>query len=79
MTDELWARLMAESIPDGTFGGPRPDAPRAPRPVSPQQAAHNRAELEAALDETDAKTARSTRRRHLRAVPATDQPDLGAA
>ncbi|MDJ0342218.1 hypothetical protein QMK19_03330 [Streptomyces sp. H10-C2] len=60
-------RLLAESIPDGTFGGARTPAarPSAPRRATTalEAAAHYRA-LEAALDER----ARPARR-HLHAVP----------
>jgi len=65
-------RLLAEAIPDGTFGGPR-HTPTAPDPplvretprADPNAAAHF-AELAAAIDK------RTGRRkpRHLRALPA---------
>lgn len=56
-------RLLAEAIPDGTFGGtrtPRPAAQPTRREPDPQAAAHVR-DLLAALDQRP-------RRRHLRAV-----------
>lgn len=58
-------RLLAEGIPDGTFGGPRTDRPPDPppprRPVTAEEAAAHVADLIAALDEQPT--------RHLRAVP----------
>lgn len=62
-------RLLAEGIPDGTFGGPRPT--RAPptaqskRPDPDPDAARHVAELLEALDQHDD----DARRRHLRAIP----------
>lgn len=61
-------RLLAEGIPDGTFGGARPLRPdpptataRARHRIDAIEQAMNRARLEAALNEQPA--------RHLRAVP----------
>lgn len=61
MTPDQEQRLLAEAIPDGTFGGPRltpgaPPAPRVrrpPRPVTPAEAAQHQADLLAALDGFD--------------------------
>ncbi|MDV6290296.1 hypothetical protein R2F25_30265 [Streptomyces sp. UP1A-1] len=58
---------LAEDVPDGTFGGPRPE-PRAlrPEPWSEEEQARHRAELGAALrgwrDESE--PARRDRERH---------------
>lgn len=61
-------RLLAEEIPTGTFGGPKPHTPPAtthgPRTTTPVEAAEHVAALEAALT--------SQRARHLRAVPTTE-------
>lgn len=53
--EALLARLTAEEIPDGTFGGPRPAQtdPWPSTPTSPAQAAANYAALAAALAESD--------------------------
>jgi hypothetical protein len=72
--------LLAEAIPDGTFGGPRdtPPAPRrAPPPISPARAAAHLAELTAAVHprrRTTTTPAPAPHPRHLHAVPATDPP-----
>ena len=66
-------RLLAEAIPDGTFGGARTTQAAEPRTVRREiapdpMAAHHRAVLEAALDEREGRgTGRPDRR--LRAVP----------
>lgn len=65
-------RLLAEELPDGTFGGARSLEPAAhptrrdPKTPDPQAAQHRR-DLLAALDQ------RPARRRHLRVVADTDQ------
>ncbi|MEC4016033.1 hypothetical protein [Streptomyces sp. H27-D2] len=69
-------RLMAESVPDGTFGGSRP-VQRPPRAATAElrgpdpRAAEHVAVLEAALNRREG---RGTGRpeRHLRAVPPTE-------
>ncbi|WP_181785367.1 hypothetical protein [Streptomyces phytophilus] len=64
-----YERLLAEELPTGQFGGPRPDThPQGelPRTTSPIEAATHRAELEQAL----------TPRRHL--TPVADAPDQAA-
>lgn len=77
MTPERLARLLAEDIPDGLFGGPRHQAPASPGdrtglpPVTPEQAAEHRAVLAAALD---GHTVGLPMRRHLRIVPAVSAP-----
>ena len=53
-------RLLAEELPTGTFGGPRPTQPR--RETTALEAATNRARLETALNQ------RATGR-HLTPVP----------
>lgn len=62
-----YERLLAESIPTGTFGHAQPPSaqPRTRRPWTPEEQAQHRADLEAALD------AHETRgpRRHLTPVP----------
>jgi hypothetical protein len=64
-------RRLAETWPDGTFGGarePRTEPAPAPRrPTTALEAAEHRRALEAALDEIEGNAA--ARRRHLRAVP----------
>lgn len=73
VTPERLARLLAEDIPDGLFGGPRDQVPapgteRSTRPpVTPEQAAEHRAALAAALD---GHAVGKPMRRHLRVVPA---------
>lgn len=69
-------RLLAESVPDGTFGGSRPaDAPvRARREVTPAEAAAHYERLEAACREiaTRPVVCQPTQpARHLHAVPGT--------
>lgn len=72
-----YERLMAEAIPTGTFGGPRPNTPahgpyEVRNPVSPTQAAQHYAELDTATNGwhwTD-------NPRHLHAVP---NPESDAA
>ncbi|MFD5221435.1 hypothetical protein ACFWMH_27720 [Streptomyces tendae] len=63
-----YERLMAEAVPTGTFGHARParrqHAEPAPRWTPEEQAAH-RAELEAALNETET---RGPRRPRLRVI-----------
>lgn len=56
-------RLLAEELPTGTFGGPRPNAPQRgelPARTTDLEAAAHRAALEAAI---------RPRRRHLTVVP----------
>jgi hypothetical protein len=73
---ERLEQLLAEAIPDGTFGGPRDTAPaprRALLPVSPARAAAHLTELTAAVHrQRHAPTTPdpAPRPRHLRAVPA---------
>lgn len=63
MTPSQEQRLLAETVPDGTFGGHRPDpaappAPRIrrpPRPVTEAEAAQHQADLLAALDDFDSR------------------------
>lgn len=64
MTDVSFEQLLAESIPDGTFGGRR-----RPGGPDPEAAAHCAA-LEAALDEAAGRGA-GRPGRPLRAVPET--------
>jgi hypothetical protein len=72
-------RLLAEAIPDGTFGGPRyrdpepaPQQPARPRrETSALEAAEHRRILEAALDQMDGRGT-SRPERHLHPVP--DRP-----
>lgn len=66
-------RLLAEAIPDGTFGGSRPTT-RHPQPTphlwTPDQQQAHYAELDAALEGWDwDRPRRRTERRHLRALP----------
>jgi hypothetical protein len=65
-------RLMAESWPDGTFGGSRPaGAPvRARREVTPAEAAAHYARLDAACQEIRNRP-RVRGGRHLHVVPET--------
>ncbi|MGW0577333.1 hypothetical protein ACWD25_15450 [Streptomyces sp. NPDC002920] len=67
-------RLLAESIPTGTFGHAPPPPPPEPRPIrpwTPEEQAQHRADLLTALDgwvwDEDE---RADQRRHLRAVNA---------
>ncbi|WP_329311670.1 hypothetical protein [Streptomyces sp. NBC_01262] len=84
MTPDQEQRLLAEAIPDGSFGGPRstPDAPpalrprRPPRPVTAAEAAQHQADLLAALDGFDSRkqaiaahSVTARTARHLRLVP----------
>lgn len=50
MTPQQWATVLAEELPTGLFGGPRPHPPIEERPVDPHAAEH-RADLLAALDD----------------------------
>lgn len=68
-------RFLAEAIPDGTFGGPRPETPRPPRAellgaTSPEDQRRHTDELARALDgwTYDEPT------RHLHALPADTKP-----
>ncbi|GAA4823889.1 hypothetical protein [Streptomyces ziwulingensis] len=64
-----YERLMAESLPTGTFGRSQPAQSRstAPAPAwTPEEQAAHRAELEAALAET-----RGPRRPRLRVIDGT--------
>ena len=79
-----YERLMAEAIPDGTFGGARepaatvrrksPGGPALERPPDPNAAEHRR-RLLAGLDEARKPPATA---RHLRAVPDTTCPGAAA-
>lgn len=68
MTRAELAAVLAEALPTGAFGGPRPAPPAEERPADPRAAEHV-AELLAALDAHDA----DLRRRHrLRLVTDED-------
>lgn len=87
MSPEELEQLLAETVPDGKFGGPRPrpqpeqlqgPARRPPpRPVTDAEAAKHRADLLAALDGFACGTALAAHQaaapppRHLYAVPDT--------
>lgn len=74
MTPEQRAAVLAEELPTGLFGGPRPAPPVRTRAIDPLAAQHV-ADLLAALDAHDAAEAR--RRGRLRLV--TTEHDLRAA
>jgi hypothetical protein len=65
-------RLLAEEIPTGLFGGPRPTPPPVPyeprNPVTPEQAAAHYAALDAAVEGWHWN---DNPRHHLRVVPDT--------
>ncbi|MGW7001342.1 hypothetical protein ACWGCW_00595 [Streptomyces sp. NPDC054933] len=80
-------RLMAEAVPDGTFGGARtrepaqqpPAAYRPKRETTPLEAAEHVRQLEAALDEREGRGTGQPDR-HLRAVPdPANRPGRSAA
>ncbi|MFJ3037752.1 hypothetical protein [Streptomyces tendae] len=62
-----YERLLAESIPTGTFGHAQPTTaqPRTTRPWTPEEQAQHRADLEAALTTAESRGPR----RHLTPVP----------
>ncbi|MGH3587072.1 MAG: hypothetical protein ACRDQ0_12190 [Pseudonocardia sp.] len=69
-------QLLAEAIPDGTFGGPRPHAPEPPKPPAPieptspeDQARHRAALLEGIAGHHVGRTRPPKPHRHLHAVP----------
>lgn len=83
MSPEDLARLLAEAVPDGTFGGQLPESERQqrpsrrpPRPVTEAEAAEHRAVLAAAIagfdsckDSIAARGVGPRPPRHLHAVP----------
>ncbi|AZM46601.1 hypothetical protein DMB38_12945 [Streptomyces sp. WAC 06738] len=70
-----YEQLLAETVPDGTFGGPRPQTPEPPKPpvhvepTSPEDQARHRAELAAAIATHRVGQPKPQPRRHLRALP----------